>query len=71
MRLWSASRFGRKIQVKEYLDEVDHGDDSNGPLFRPIRNNHTGELHRSLHPSSVYRMVKRYGNLAGITDVTL
>ena len=55
--------------IKEYLDAVEHGDDANGPLFRPTRNNHTGKLKKALDPISVYRIVKRYGEKAGITDV--
>jgi integrase/recombinase XerD len=32
-----------------------HGEDMEGPLFRPFKNNTTGELRKSLHPKSVYQ----------------
>ena len=36
------------------------------PLFLPTRNNRTGELAKSLDPSMVWRIVKRYVKAAGI-----
>ena len=38
-----------------------------GPLFRPVRNNRTGELERPLNPNSIYRnIVRKYGQATGL-----
>lgn len=48
--------------IENYLLLASHGNDLNGALFRPVRNNRTGELERSLNPNSVYRnVVRKYG----------
>ncbi len=53
--------------VKEYLEVAGHGDDLQGPLFRPVKNNSTGTLNKPLNPASVYHEVVRYyGKLVGI-----
>jgi integrase/recombinase XerD len=39
-----------------------------GTLFRPVKNNTTGELRKQLNPKSVYdEVVKHYGTAVGIT----
>jgi hypothetical protein len=54
--------------IQEYLALARHGDDAAGPLFRPIRNNVTGELDRPLNPNSVYRnIVQKYGLATGVS----
>ena len=60
--------------IAEYVESAGHGDDLDGPLFRPVRNNYTaggwkvGELRKPLHPQSIYRdVVKRYAQQVGIT----
>lgn len=53
--------------IKEYLDEVAHPDDFNGPLFRPIKNNRTGTLNKPLSGVSVYKIVREYGKKVGVT----
>jgi hypothetical protein len=30
--------------IQDYLEAAGHGDDEQGPLFRPIRNNRTGPI---------------------------
>lgn len=63
--------------IDEYLDEA--GQDSSGatsggggggdrtaPLFRPVKNNVTGDLSRGITGDGIYRMLKRYGKEAGI-----
>jgi len=35
--------------IESYLVMAGHGDDKDGPLFRPVRNNRTGELERPLN----------------------
>jgi len=54
--------------IHAYVEASMHGEDLEGPLFRPVKNNTTGELRKSLHPKSVYEdVVKRYGKEVGIT----
>jgi site-specific recombinase XerD len=53
--------------IEDYLLEVGHKDDLKGPLFRPVKNNRTGELNRPLNPNSIYRnIVKKYGFETGL-----
>ena len=53
--------------IEDYLDDAEHGDDLKGPLFRPVRNNRTGELNKPLHPLSVYKsIVKHYAKQVGL-----
>ena len=53
--------------IGEYLAVARHGDDAAGPLFRPVKNNVTGELDRPLNPNSVYRnIVQKYGLETGV-----
>lgn len=54
--------------IEEYLLKAGHGEDVNGPLFRPVKNNRTGELRRALDPGSVYtNIVRKYGLETGIS----
>jgi integrase len=54
--------------IKDYLDAAGHGTDLEGPLFRPIKNNSTKTLVKSLHPTSVYQdIVRRYAREIGLT----
>jgi hypothetical protein len=39
---------GTNALIHDYLDAAGHGQDENGPLFRPIRNNRTGSTRRSI-----------------------
>lgn len=58
-------RAGRLIN--DYLVEAGHGEDLKGPLFRPVRNNRTGELNRPLNTNSVYRnIIRKYGAETGL-----
>jgi site-specific recombinase XerD len=53
--------------IEEYLLRSGHGNDLAGPLFRPVKNNRTGELRRFLNANSVYRnIVRKYGLETGI-----
>lgn len=53
--------------IESYLLLVGHGDDKDGPLFRPVRNNRTGELERPLNPNSLYRnIIRKYGQETGL-----
>lgn len=54
--------------ITEYLEAAGHKEDVDGALFRPVRNQVTGELNKPLHPVSVYQdIVKRYAQEVGIT----
>jgi site-specific recombinase XerD len=54
--------------IEEYLAAAGHRSDSDGALFRPVKNNRTGELDRHLDPASVYRnVVNKYGLETGIS----
>jgi integrase/recombinase XerD len=53
--------------IDEYLALAGHATETDGPLFRPVKNNRTGELDRHLDPGSIYRnIVLKYGNETGI-----
>ena len=51
---------GTNALIHDYLEVAGHGDDEQGPLFRPIRNNRTGRLDKALDPDMIYRLVRRY-----------
>jgi integrase/recombinase XerD len=54
--------------IHAYLEASGHRQYVEGPLFRPVKNNATGELRMPLYPSSVYHdIVRRYGKEVGIT----
>ena len=53
-----------------YIESAGHGSDLEGALFRPVKNNVTGNLQKPLHPQAVYHLVRSYGKAAGITDTT-
>lgn len=48
-------------RVRDYLERAGHGEDLDGPLFRPVRGNgRRQELRRFLEPQMVDRIVKKY-----------
>jgi len=51
--------------VGDYLDAARHGADEAGALFRPLRNNRTGDLQQALTPDGVYRIVRAYSAALG------
>jgi site-specific recombinase XerD len=51
--------------ITDYLDAAGHGTDDNGALFRPIRNNRTGQLEGAITADGVYRLVRGYSKLLG------
>jgi integrase/recombinase XerD len=54
--------------IDEYLALAGHREDAAGPLFRPVKNNVTGQLERPLNPNSVYRnIVQKYGLATGVS----
>jgi integrase/recombinase XerD len=53
--------------IEVHLILAGHGAAAAGPLFRPVKNNVTGELDRPLNPNSVYRnIVQKYGLETGV-----
>jgi Phage integrase family len=54
--------------IHAYVEASKHGEDLEGPSFRPVKNDTTGELRKPLNPKSVYdEVVKHYGKTVGIT----
>jgi integrase/recombinase XerD len=54
--------------IENYVLLAGHGEDLNGPIFRPVSNNRTGELARALNPNSIYRnIVRKYGQQTGLS----
>ena len=43
--------------IEDYLALSGYGEDLSGALFRPVKNNKTGELGKALHPDSIYKGV--------------
>ena len=56
---------GTNELIHDYLDAAGHGEDMNGALFRPVKNNTTGRLDTPLTPDGVYRLVRTYSALLG------
>ncbi len=55
--------------MAEYLEAAGHRRELDSPLFRPVKNNTTGELTKALNPSSVYHdIVLHWAKVAGITE---
>ena len=53
-------------RIDDYRGHASHGDDEDGPLFRPVKNNATGNLTKPLSSTGVYQMVKRWAAQAGV-----
>jgi len=54
-------------RIKEYLAVAGHGEDLEGPLFRPVRGNHEGQdSRRHLHPDVIDRVLKKYAGKIGL-----
>jgi integrase len=56
---------GTNELIHDYLEAAGHGDDDNGALFRPIKNNRTGRLEKAVTPDAVYKLVRQYSALLG------
>jgi integrase/recombinase XerD len=44
-----------QLLIEEYLAFAKHGGELDGPLFRLVKNNRTGDLEKHLDPGSIYR----------------
>ena len=51
---------GTNALIHDYLEAAGHGDDEDGALFRPIKNNRTKTLKQALTPDAVYKLVRGY-----------
>jgi len=51
--------------ILEYLEAAGHGADDPGALFRPLRNNRTGRLHKAITPDGIYKLVRKYSAALG------
>lgn len=51
--------------IHDYLAAAGHDDDHAGALFRPIRNNRTGQLGGAITADQVYRLVRGYSAALG------
>ena len=56
---------GTNALVHEYLEAAGHGEDENGALFRPIRNNTTGRLDKAITADGIYKLVRAYSAALG------
>jgi integrase/recombinase XerD len=56
---------GTNALIHDYLDAAGHGEDENGALFRPLKNNRTRRLDRALTPDGVYKLVRGYSAAMG------
>jgi site-specific recombinase XerC len=56
---------GTSALIHDYLAIAGHGTDDNGALFRPIRNNRTGELAGAITADGVYKLVRAYSAQLG------
>jgi AbiV family abortive infection protein len=56
---------GTHALVHDYIKTAGHGEDDTGALFRPIRNNATGELDKAISPDGVYKLVRAYSAALG------
>jgi integrase/recombinase XerD len=51
---------GTHALIHEYLVAAGHGEDDSGALFRPVRNNTTGELEKAIIPDGIYKLVRAH-----------
>ncbi len=56
---------GTNELIHDYLDAAGHGEDENGALFRPLKNNRTRRLDKALTPDGVYKLVRGYSAALG------
>lgn len=54
-------------RIDDYLAAAGHGDDADGPLFRPVRKNQRASApRRPLHPVGIDRILRKYAAAAGL-----
>ena len=57
---------GTRALLANYLRACGHAQEQSGALFRPIRNNRTGELARTLSGDGIYKLVRGYAKQLGV-----
>lgn len=54
-------------RLRAYLEQAGHGDDSDGPLFRPLAHNGKAALRcREMDPDAIDRLVRKYALALGL-----
>jgi integrase len=54
-------------RIRDYLEQAKHGEDLEGPLFRPVRRNRDGQDgRRHLHPDVIDRILPKYAKRIGL-----
>jgi integrase len=54
-------------RIDDYLAAAGHGDDADGPLFRPLRHNQRLNVaRRRLHPVAIDRILRKYAANVGL-----
>ena len=53
---WLPLHPGTNGLISDYLEAAGHGGDDSGALFRPVRNNRTGDLAQAITPDGVYKL---------------
>jgi len=56
---------GTHALIHDYLEAAGHGADEAGALFRPVRNNRTGDLGQAITPDGIYKLVRAYSARLG------
>jgi len=56
---------GTQALIHDYLAVTGHGEDEAGALFRPVRNNRTGQLKRAITADGIYKLVRAYSARLG------
>jgi integrase/recombinase XerD len=54
-------------RIRAYLEKAGHGDDLEGPLFRPVKGNREAQdERRHLHPDVIDRILRKYAKRIGL-----
>jgi site-specific recombinase XerD len=56
---------GTQALIHDYLAAAGHDSDEHGALFRPVRNNATGQLDNAITPDGIYKLVRAYSAALG------
>jgi integrase/recombinase XerD len=57
---------GTQELLTDYLEASGYAHEKSGALFRPIRNNRTGKLDRTLSGDGIYKLVRGYAKKLGV-----
>jgi integrase/recombinase XerD len=52
--------------VTDYFEAAGHGEDLDGALFRPVKNNTGGTVEGAITADGIYKMVKHYAKRVGV-----